>query len=58
MNDYHLKMLKMATLAVGRPPGLLEVDVWHDDSCPAIKTGSMRDCTCEPEMKLRTRGRS
>ncbi len=58
MQDLNFKLCKMAALVAGKKPDIYHIDVRHADGCPAIKTGSMRDCTCEPEMHLRMpRGR-
>jgi hypothetical protein len=31
--------------------GIIHIDVHHNDGCPALKTYSLEDCTCQPEIK-------
>jgi len=47
------KIIKMLSVGANLPPGPHHIDVLHDDNCPAIKTGSLTDCRCQPEFKLR-----
>lgn len=35
-----------------KPGDVVHVEVQHDDGCPAIKTGRLRDCICHPEVKV------
>lgn len=52
MQDLNFKLCKMAALVAGKAPDIYHIDVRHDDGCPAIRTGAMRDCICEPEMQV------
>lgn len=53
---YELKWQRIFEVAKNLPSGsIADVDVLHDDDCPAIRTGRMGDCTCQPEIKLRER---
>ena len=37
------------------PGSVVEMDVLHDDDCPALNSNSpMLDCRCEPDYKART----
>ena len=37
------------------PGSVVEMDVLHDDDCPALNSDSpMLDCRCEPDYKART----
>lgn len=36
-------------------PGIYYQPVRHDDDCPAIRTQSLTDCTCNPEIPAPTR---
>ena len=40
--------------ALGRvkPGDVIHVEVVHQEGCPALKTGRLRDCTCRPEVKV------
>jgi hypothetical protein len=50
--DFDEKIKKMM-LAAGRfEPGIKEVEIRHDDGCPAIKTQNLRDCTCDPDFEV------
>jgi hypothetical protein len=33
-------------------PGIYHISIQHDDGCPAIRTQSMVDCTCNPVITL------
>jgi hypothetical protein len=53
MNELKEKIYMMIEAAGGFKPGVAHIEVKHDDSCPAIKTQSMADCTCDPIFKVR-----
>lgn len=32
-------------------PGVMYIEIRHDDNCPALKTGSLFDCNCNCEVE-------
>jgi len=50
--DIEKKVIKMLEALGSLKPGMAQVSVRHDDSCPALKTDLLRDCTCEPDIQV------
>ncbi len=47
--------IKMIIEAAGElKPGVVHIEVKHDDDCPAIKTNRLADCTCDPKYEMIT----
>ncbi len=47
--DKRARIVAVATEHV-EPGGVYRLPVAHDEGCPALRTRSLRDCTCEPEV--------
>jgi len=55
-HDLQEKLTRLFSGAKHLPTGsVIDVDIMHDDKCPAILTGRMGDCTCQPEFRFRER---
>lgn len=50
--DIAEKIQKLIAEAGKLKPGLMHIEVKHDDDCPALKTESLLDCTCKPDFKV------
>lgn len=50
------KLTRLFQVAKNFPPGaILDVDLAHDPGCPAIRSGRISDCSCQPEFRFRER---
>jgi hypothetical protein len=38
---------------IGRKPGVFQIEMQHDNDCPALKSHRMLDCTCSPIIRRR-----
>lgn len=52
MNELKEKMKRIIEAAGELKPGVKNIEISHDENCPALKTKSLIDCTCEPEFKV------
>jgi hypothetical protein len=51
--DINEKIQKLIAAAGELKPGVKHILVQHDDGCPALKTESLADCTCNPDFKIK-----
>lgn len=47
------KIQKLVAAAGEIKPGVVHIEVKHDDGCPAIQTHSLTDCICNPDFKVK-----
>ena len=45
------KMESVARTATRDGAGIADVWVRHDHACPALRTGRIVDCTCDPDIE-------
>lgn len=45
------KILKLIAAAGEIKPGVVLIEIKHDEDCPALKTNRLADCTCNPDFK-------
>jgi len=50
--DITEKIQRLIAVAGELRPGMVHIEIKHDDGCPAIKTQSIEDCTCNPEFMM------
>ncbi len=51
------KYMDVLLSAVRQNPGtIIHINISHDEGCPALRSNSLRDCTCEPDIEVMEQG--
>jgi hypothetical protein len=48
---------RLVLAAQVKPGSVNHIYLRHDDHCPALKSESLADCTCDPDIEVRAEGK-